>query len=88
MNQIATDPADRVTPAAPVLRMLGYLRERLDNLTADMITLMQAIDRDDFNAIDELEAGIRRVDGYPVLDAGGALTDAISAEEVPVTAPA
>jgi hypothetical protein len=89
MNQMTTpaDPGNWAAMTAPVLCILRYFRERLDNLTADMITLMQAIDRNDLDALDELGAGIREFYGYPDPDDRDVPADAVSAEEMPVTAP-
>lgn len=59
-----------VTESAPVVRILSYFHERLENLSADMIRFMKAVDSNDSDAISELEADIRRLYGWSELGDG------------------
>ena len=57
-----------MTGSTPVLSILLYFRERLDTITADVVTLMRGISGTDFEAISELEAEIRDAYGWPDLN--------------------
>jgi hypothetical protein len=69
MNQmtITSTPAvhDPMSEMTPVARILFYFRDRLECLSADMITLMIAINHEDVTAISQLETEIRDAYGWP-----------------------